>query len=84
MNSFLTLETGTVLRKRYTVKKILDQNDFEIRYLAWDQVLCAEVEIKEYFPMELYLYSFVIFFLFLFPFYFGKSDLCADATETNV
>lgn len=53
MNSFLTLETGTVLRKRYTVKKILDQNDFEIRYLAWDQVLCAEVEIKEYFPMEL-------------------------------
>lgn len=44
------LPQETVLQRRYVVGCALKQNDNEIIYIGWDQVLEKKIAIKEYFP----------------------------------
>ncbi len=43
---------GTILRKKYTVGKVLGYGGFGITYIGWDNVLQRKVAIKEYLPSD--------------------------------
>lgn len=46
------LPEGSVLHKKYNIRKVLGQGGFGITYLAYDATLQQEVAIKEYFPVK--------------------------------
>ena len=46
------IQTGTRLRDRYIVGKVLGFGGFGVTYIAWDERLEQRVAIKEYLPSE--------------------------------
>lgn len=46
----LALPIGYVLYDMYVLGRVLGQGGYGITYLAWDNILCTRVAVKEYFP----------------------------------